>query len=318
LEVSVDASGVNIKTESMQSILTGGIAFETPATAMSAEPSAAGTTFRLFDSQASLAEAQYTIKRPYLLYFDGSVRGLVPGSPVEFRGIKIGSVTDVHLQFDAQMIDARIPVTIELEPQRIEVVGVPASDRSYDLMARLVERGLRAKLQPGNLLTGQLTVALDVFPDSPPAKLVFGGKYPEVPTIPSDIEEITRSLTGLLDKLSALPIDQLADEARSTIQNVNQLIRSPSVQRAVQSLEGIGPILDAARRATEEAAKTLERANATVGSAQDVIGPDSSVRRDLVEALRELRDSARALRLFADYLERHPDAVIRGKSGEGR
>jgi paraquat-inducible protein B len=310
VDVSLSASGFSVKTESVQAILTGGIAFDTPVATADAKPSEPGTAFTLYPSEASLAEAQYTIKRPFLLHFTGSVGGLVPGSPVLFRGIKLGTVTDVTLEFDMRTAAARIPVTIELEPQRIEVIGAPASFRQYEGMERLVERGLRAKLASGNLITGQLVVALDIYPDATPEALRYGGKYPELPTVPSDIEEIQKTATGILDKIAALPLDQTVADLRTTIQNVNKLIASPPVQKAVQSLEGIGPILENARRATENAAQTL-------GSAQGMIAPDSQLRRDLNAVLWEMKDTLRSLRVLSDYLDRHPDALIRGK-GDGR
>ncbi len=310
IEISMSASGVNVKTDSVQAILTGGIAFETPPAGADAKPSEAGATFPLYPSLASLAEAQYTIKRPYLLYFTGAVGGLVAGSPVQFRGIKVGQVTDVSLELDARTGTARIPVTMEIEPQRIQIIGGAADLRPYSGMERLVERGLRAKLASGNILTGQLVIGLDLYPDAAPDAMRYGGRYPEIPTVPSDIEEIRKTASGILDKIAALPIEEVVGDLRAAIKNLNQLIASPAVQKAVQSLEGVAPILDSARRATENAAQTL-------GAAQGMVAPDSQLRRDLNEVLREMKDTLRSLRVLSDYLDRHPEALIRGK-GDGR
>lgn len=321
IDLSVTASGVNVATESVQAILTGGIAFDSPAVAPGTEPSPAGAAFSLYPSYASISEAQYTVKIPYRLYFDGSVRGLASGAPVEFRGIKIGSVSDVRLEYDVTSRAVRIPVTIEIEPQRIDIVDgaqrpVTAGDlgdsrAAYGRMQAMVGNGLRAQLQPGSLVTGQLLVALDFHPEAPAQQLKMAGPYPEIPTIPSDLEKITRSVEGVIGKIAALPLDTIAAELKETVHTVNTLINSPAVTRAVTSLDGVAPLIEGARKTADAAATTLQ-------STSDMIGANSQLRRDMTDLLRELKDAARSLRTLADYLERHPDALIRGKPGDTR
>jgi paraquat-inducible protein B len=318
IDVEVGAEGVRVDTESIQALLSGGIAFDTPATALAAEQSAKGRAFTLYDSYARLDEAQYALKVPYLVYFDASVRGLSPGSPVEFRGIKLGAVTDVRLQFNPETLAARIPVTIEIEPERVSLQEAATDDgaeldalASYRRLAQLVDRGLRAQLQPGNLLTGQLVVALDFHPEAPPADLDRTGIYPAIPTVPSDIEQIARSASSVLEKVASLPIEDLLTELTQTAQSVNALLNAPSVQRAVDALDEVAPLL-------QNATQTLANAEATLGSAGDFVGSDSRFRRDLLDLMRELKDAARSLRVLSDYLERHPEALLRGKSGDVR
>ncbi|MCP5363990.1 MAG: MCE family protein [Hyphomicrobiales bacterium] len=317
VDASVSAQGVQIQTESIQAILTGGIAFETPKHAMGREPSQAGAVFRLFDSKSKIAEAQYTIHIPYLVRFNGSVRGLTVGAPVEFRGIKLGTVTDITLDVDPDTLEVSIPVEIELQPQRLSLSGTntpsvlaDAAD-SYERAAILVERGLRAQLDVGSILTGQLFVALDFFPDAPPAKLKRDGRYPEIPTIPSDIEKFTSSASQILEKIGKLPLEDLLEELRTTVSSVNQSVNSAAVQDAVASLANVKPLIESAR-------VTMDRAAATMTSAEEVVGPNSQVKRDLIELLRELKGTARSLRVLSDYLERHPEALIRGKGGSDR
>jgi paraquat-inducible protein B len=314
VEVTMGADGVRVQTESVQALLSGGITFDTPFAAMHSEPSAKGSTFTLFDSFSDIGEASYTLKVPYLLHFDGSVRGLQRGAPVEFRGIKLGAVTDIRLELNTKAGSVRIPVTMELEPERITQIGSLEGQKPYEFMERLVERGLRAQLKSGNLLTGQLFVALDFYPDSPPAKLERGGKYPEIPTVPTEMEELTRSVTGLLDKFASLPLDEmvksmgsLINETRTTVRSVEGLVTSPDLQQSLKAL-----------RATMEAAQgTMTKAQATLSSADSMIGADSQIRYDLTQLMKELTEAARSIRLLASYLERHPDALIRGKAGGG-
>jgi paraquat-inducible protein B len=203
---------------------------------------------------------------------------------------------------------------MELEPERITQIGSLEGQKPYEFMERLVERGLRAQLKSGNLLTGQLFVALDFYPDSPPAKLERGGKYPEIPTVPTEMEELTRSVTGLLDKFASLPLDEmvksmgsLINETRTTVRSVEGLVTSPDLQQSLKAL-----------RATMEAAQgTMTKAQATLSSADSMIGADSQIRYDLTQLMKELTEAARSIRLLASYLERHPDALIRGKAGGG-
>lgn len=322
IDVSVGADGVKVTTESLQAILTGGIAFDSPAAAPGVEPSPAGTEFTLYNSYSSISEAQYTVKIPYRLHFEGSVRGLSTGAPVEFRGIKIGSVTDVRLEYDLASRAVRIPVTIEIEPQRIDIVdgtqrpvvmGGNLGDRraAYGRMEAMVANGLRAQLASGSLVTGQLVVALDFHPQAAAQQLKMGGLYPEIPTIPSDLEKITRSVEGIIGKIGALPLDAIAAELKETVHTVNALINSPSVARAVTSLEGVAPLIESARKTADAAAATLQ-------STSNMVGADSQLRRDITDLLRELKEAARSLRTLADYLERHPDSLIRGKPGDPR
>ncbi len=303
VDVSVGAEGVNVRTDSLQAILGGGVAFDTPASAMDNPPAPSETVFPLFKSQASTSEALYTEKVPYLMYFDGSVRGLSPGAPVEFRGLKVGTVIDVSLVFDPRAVSVRIPVVVQLEPQRITVIGEAASIPPYIVMDRLVERGLRAQLKPGNLLTGQLVVALDFYRDSPPAEMKRGGRYPELPTVPSDLETITRSVADLLGKIGELPLEPLVADARSAVQAMKDLMQSADLQHSATSLRQTS---DAAKAALVQVATTL----ATVDS---MIGENSRLRYDLGATLSDMRDTARSLRVLTDYLDRHPEALIRGK-----
>lgn len=303
IDLAIGAEGLNVMTDSLQAILTGGIAFDTPRVAMDRPQAAAGTVFPLFKSQASISEAMYTEKVPYLMHFDGSVRGLAAGAPVEFRGLKVGSVEDVSLVFDPDPVTVRVPVIAQLEPQRIAVMGQAEPMPPYEVMDKLVARGLRAQLKPGNLLTGQLVVALDFYPDGPPAELKRGGRYPELPTVPSDLETITRSLTDLFAKIGELPLETLVADARSAVQAMEKLMTSNDFQRSATSL----------RQAADAAKGALVQGEATLAAVEGMVGENSALRYNLAATLSDLRDAARSLRVFTDYLDRHPEALLRGK-----
>jgi paraquat-inducible protein B len=180
-DLTLDASGLKLNTESMVSIMMGGIAFDTPTSLEAGGPAEPDQVFRLYETRNSIFERTYTEKKHYLLHFNESTRGLTVGAPVEFRGIKIGEVVDIIAQFNQETSTPQITVLIETEPQRWEVIGkAPAGteDDSKDSMEILVAKGLRAQLKTGSLLTGQLFIDIDFHPDAPEAQIKYGQQFP--------------------------------------------------------------------------------------------------------------------------------------------
>ena len=322
IEATVGADGVDIQTESVETLLLGGVAFDTPTSAVAAVAEA-DTVFTLHDSLNDVSEARFTEKTPYVVYFDESVRGLEPGATVDFRGIKVGEVTDVSFKYDAAAEAFRIPVTLELEVQRVEIEGqseltAQAELDRYAAMAAFVERGLRAQLQSASLLTGRLLVALDFYPDAAPATLNRSGRYPAIPTIPSNLEALQTTVRGLMAKVNALPLDQLVADLRGTLRGADALLNGPETRAALTELTAAaGNLNDLLGTLNQRAGPLLESADGTLNAAENLIGTESQLRYDLTTLLRESASAARSIRLFADYLERHPEALIRGK-GFGR
>jgi paraquat-inducible protein B len=315
IDVSLTAAGVNVRTESLQAILVGGIAFDTPVSGSASPLAENNATFPLFASYDAIQQAQYTVKVPFVLYFDGSVSGLEPGAPVVSQGIKLGEVTEVHLEIDPATLTARIPVTIALEPQRWVLKGEPASSQEMikQRMAKWVEHGLRGQLQSGNLLTGQRIVALQVFPHASPASLGEENGMLIIPTVPSDIQAVTDKVNAFLDKLDKAPVAELVAELRDTVQQADRLLASSSVKQGVEGLREVKPLLESLKSTSEAARVTLDRAGTTMQSAGEAVGPDSALRYDLARLLREMTTTARSLRTLADFLEKNPNALILGK-----
>ncbi|HSA82100.1 MAG TPA: MlaD family protein, partial [Geminicoccaceae bacterium] len=314
IDVSVGAEGVNVAVESLQALLAGGIAFDTPTIGRAGEPAAADTVFPLFESFRAVTESRYTEKVPYLVHFDGSVRGLRAGAPVEFRGMRIGSVVDVRLEIDPGQDAVRIPVTIGIEPQRIDVVG--GRGEPHVMMAALVERGLRAQLKSGNLITGDLLVDLDFHPESPPAQLDTSGELPEIPSVPTQLEVLTASVTQVLNEFEALPLPELIADLRQTLQSIEQLASSPDIKGGIAGLnESANRLQELLGTLDQRLGPLLARADATLASTQTMVGENSQLRYDVSDLVRELTSAARSIRVFADYLERHPEALLRGKAG---
>jgi len=325
IHASLSAEGMELQVESLQALALGGVAFDTPSEIDAGTPSAAGTQFRLHDTEEAVEEAAFTQKFRWILYFDGSVRGLTEGAPVEFKGIKIGNVVDVNLEMDRSITGYRIPVLVDIEPERVSVVGegtvgrTISRDAHVKTMQAFVDAGLRARLKTGSLLTGQLLVDLDFHPDENP---VFrgDGNYPEIPTIPSSIEEISRSVTALLDKIQSLPLDELTASLTNTVKSVESLVGSDEVKGALRSIERTLATLDRVmanvdKELTPEAHAALSEAHQTMKTVRESIASGSPLRYDLETTLQELAAAARSIRLLAEYLESNPNALIYGKGG---
>jgi paraquat-inducible protein B len=327
LQLSASASGFQVNTESLEALLAGGIVFDTMDKSSSDQASADGTAFKLYEDATSAQNDPYGPRLSYILQFPGSVRGLEVGAPVELEGIRVGRVSDIRLGGLDGAGPLRTPVTVEIEPERL---GVPAETRSEDLQGvtdhmldAMIEHGLRAQLRTGNLLTGQRLVSLDFVPDVHTASLVRGGVNPELPTVPStNLDTLTESANQLLAKLAALPLPEFIDELRGTVRSVNQLVTSPEMARSLRSLDRalantdrltreadaqLGPLLRSLR-------ESAGHADAVLASAGDMMTAGA----DIPKAVRELGNAARSLRVLSDYLEQHPEALLRGKAGATR
>lgn len=322
LDVSLDAEGVQVNTESLTSLLIGGVGFDTPPDLGKGGVAEEGERFFLYENHEAIYEKSYAEKEYYLLYFAGSVRGLTVGAPVEFRGIKVGEVADIKLEFDAAELDFRVPVLIEIELERIEVVGGDRQTLPEKGIDVLVDKGLRAQLRSGNLFTGQLYVDFDLYPEARQAQVAQQGKYQVVPTIPTPLDEITGSLTKLLARIEALPIEQIGQDLSDAVQGAQQLIASDELRNAINVLNETlqqTQTLVANLNATAAPAirATLAQVQETLSAADTLLQDDAPLQLDLRRVLRELSQAARSIRTLADYLERHPEALIRGK-GVGR
>lgn len=331
VRASAGADGFDIEIGSLQALLAGGIAFETLPGAPGA-PAAAQASFPLYGSERSAIEARYTLKVPYLVYFDGSVRGLDVGAPVEFRGLRIGSVAEVRLDFDPASDRIRIPVMLEIEPQRLlgDIAPAQMEREKHQHMAQLVRRGLRAQLKSGSLLTGELVIDLVLLPQAPAAELDTSGPVPVLPSVPNTLDELQASVSRILDTIAKLPLDQLVTSLAGTATKVEDLVGSPGVQDAVEALgpalvqlqstlgkvdQDASPLLASLKHAADTAVVTLRDTQTTMSSIRGTIGPQSTMAGDVEDLLQELTRAAQSIRSFANYLDRHPEALIRGRLG---
>jgi paraquat-inducible protein B len=320
----VSADGIEVSTESVAAILAGGIAFDSPDDLQEPEPVDDGHRFRLYPNRETATGPISYRKERMLLYFEGSLRGLSIGAPVEIRGIKIGKVIDFKIIGDFTAHKILLPVLIEYEPQRI---GVIRGEQAVGLEARLeqystlVDLGLRAQLKTGSILTGQLFVDFDFHPGAEPAEVAVEDGVLVLPTIPSELQELRADVTTVLKRLQAIPVEEIANNLKDTLAGTKQIANSPELKQSLARLnqtlahtEEITARLNT--EAVPELKATLTEARRSLALAQqNVLRQDSAVYHELTRALEELSAAARSIRIMADYLERHPDALLKGKRG---
>jgi paraquat-inducible protein B len=294
IDLSLNTTGFRLETESLVSMLIGGIAFDQP-TGSAADLANTETVFPLYASHEDAEKQHFARTVTWQLDFDQSVRGLNVGAPVEFRGIQIGQVTNVRLYLDEASGEFKIPVLVEIDPERFRGRDAPEAE-SKAFIDRLVASGLRAQLKSGSLLTGQLFVSLDIFENAKPAQVVWNAPIPEFPTMPTPLEEITNNLTRLVERLGKIPVEQIGADLSASLK---------ALRVTLQQSEGVAPALK----------DTLAKTQTVLESANGLIGPDSTVNTELRRALLELSEAARALGLAADQFQTQPNSLIFGKKG---
>jgi paraquat-inducible protein B len=297
IDLSAGADGFKVRTGPLISLLSGGIAFRIDARDSIKDIQAENTLFQLYETYQQSTQVVYKNTLRYVMYFTSSVRGLTESAPVQLRGIPIGSVTDISLELDKKTAEIRVPVTVELEPDRIRQINNQANVSDKDIMAQLIKKGLRAQLQTGSLLTGQLLVDLDFHPKSKFVPTVNDSVYPEFPTITSSLDQFTHSAQIIMDKMAKLPLEKLSAE----------------IEQTLGSLQGASK---AATSMLNNAQSTLNSTNQTMQSAQQVLKslePGSPTHYELDKLLQELTKAANSIKQLTDYLEQHPESLLRGK-----
>ena len=315
-----------------------------------------------------------TKRTPYVMYFEGSVRGLNVGAPLVFRGVKIGAVTDILLVANTDDLSFQIPVFAEVERRHFTLTGEGAYDLSpKDQLVLLVARGLRAQLIKQSMVTGQLIVELDFHRDKP-AKLVAGdSEYLQIPTISSGMDDLVKqiekapiedilnhvlsSVDGISKVVNSKEVKESLSSLEQTLKNLNKLVQNidsridPLVATVEETVKDYGKlarnvdrqvkpvisgIVETERHANklvrnvdaqvsrlgssiEEAAKSaaaaLVETKETLNTIKGLTGEDSQMIYQITTTLKELSAAARSIRVWADYLERHPEALLRGKGG---
>lgn len=321
LSLDMGPSGLHLEFRSLLSAVSGGIAFETPPSAAKDKPSTESKVFELYASEAE-AEADFFERVACVTYLESSLSGLAVGAPVLLRGVKMGVVTGERLVFDeAGRLVAR--VTFDMQPTR----ALEDSSRSaHDLTAFILSHGLHVEVSSTNFVTGQKVLALEYAGDATELRTEDGAFV-----VPGQggggLNDMTSSLGAIAAKLNQIPFADIGNNVDRTLRSINEVVSGPKLQSALSELSltlqevrklahdtnaGMGPVLARLPQLAEQMQQAAQNLNLALGEAG--YGQSSDFQRDISELVTQARDAARSIRLFVAYLERHPEALVRGRS----
>ena len=302
-----------------------------------------------------LGSGKFLKDRPkYVTYFQGSVKGLSVGSPVVFRGVKVGTVTEIKMRFDPKAFEMQIPVYVELGEGNLEIVGADESLRGQIIEGHtqdLIKRGFRARLATQSFVTGQLMIALDFHPDTPVNLVGADPTYTEIPSIPTTLEE-------LQNKLEALPLEETFNKLQNVADGIDKLVNSPEITRIIGSAaqgiddatklihevkQQVKPLASDMSEAAKEMAKlaaetrknleevahsfgktsdeaglAFNRAEVVLNNIENMTEESSPLNHTLTKTLKELEMTVLSLRVLFENLDQQPQSVFFGKKATGR
>jgi len=324
IDLSIDASGLTLGTESVTSILVGGVAFANPSDAASAPPAPSGQRFELFATRkAALAPPDGPPLRVRMI-FEQTQRGLVAGAPVDMLGVEVGTVRSVALLHVPKSGVFPVEVIADIYPLRLgsvrrQFVVPPGTAEKADVLflKRGVDSGLRAQVRTGNLLTGQLYVALDFIPKAPKATLLLrADQAPTIPTVRGALSDLQPQLADIVARLGKVKFDEIGSGLQDTLRSAGAA--GNGLQETLASTNAaIRQLAPEAQRALVDVQKTLTSAQGTLAAMdRNVLAGDAAVQRNFNQALAEMQRAAAALRVLADYLQLHPESLLRGKPAD--
>ena len=307
IDLTVNASGLTLSTQTLASVLAGGLAFELPPGVVKGPIAPENTVFTLYNDRRTALAPPDGVPVTVRMIFDSTVRGLAEGAAIDLLGIDIGKVRSVTLQYDGQRKRFPVEVIADIYPLRLGSVRTAllrdaGGGDDADVLRRLIANGLRAQLRTGNLLTGQLYVALEFLPGPTRPVAAAGAGVVAMPTAPGTLSEIQPQIAEIVQKVSKIPFDAIGRDLQATLSRTSA---------------AIGQLTPEAQKALAEVQRTLTRAQASLeGLDRNVTDPNASVQRNLEETLLELQRTSRSLRVLADYLQQHPESILRGKPAD--
>ncbi|MDQ8201764.1 intermembrane transport protein PqiB [Pelagicoccus sp. SDUM812003] len=309
--ISIDANtnGFSVSADSLESILSGGVAFDLPEGLEPGEQPRENQRFRLYRSYEEINRYPYKHYVEYLFLFNDSVRGLNNGAPVEYRGIPIGHVVDVsfgYLDSEDLFSDEQIPVPAlaRIYPGYIELSDSPESvERVSALIEQQAERGLKASLQHGNLLTGSLFVEMDFYPNEEPQSIRRQGGHTVFPTRSVGLKQIQRKVTDILTTIESLPLEDLSENIGGAALHASEMM-----QHAKEMLSKLETLLDA--ESVRDLPGQLDASLEAVQAAMEGLGPQSPFHQKLDRLIQNLNTSTNDLRRLLIKLENRPSELI--------
>jgi paraquat-inducible protein B len=311
LNMSLGADGIEVAMESLESLITGGVAFGLPKGVAAGEGVSAGQRFMLHGSERQASKQRNYESTRYVLYFNDSVRGLSVGAPVEFSGIRLGEVLSIDAEYDTTTLDFRIPVTIEIERGRFQPKGEGKAIEKVDaaVISTLIDKGLRATLKSSSLLTGSQFVDLVFLPDA--EKIATSGDdktpYAVIPTVSSGLNLLQQRITSVVARIDKLPIESIGENLDKSMGELNQALKHLN-----SVLEPFGKRAEPISSLVE---RTLKRTSQAMSSADRSLRPNSQLQGQLLKTLDDFSGASKAIRDLARFLERNPQSILLGKPG---
>jgi paraquat-inducible protein B len=322
VDVTAGANGVEIRTESIVSVLVGGVGFDVPDFLPPGDPAAANAEFPLYESRSLAMTVPDAVERHFVLYFNESLRGLVVGAPVTLFGLTVGRVAEVGLSYDPSTLNLRPRVLVTFYPERLSLnltakeradaatdIGSMSAQNRVRVLHHLVEdRGLRAQLQTGSLITGDLFVAFEYVPNAPKPNVDWTREPLELPVSSGGLASLEAKLNSILAKIDAMPLAEMGTGVKNVLGTLNQTLKQADALFSRVDTELL-----------PEGTKTIAALHKAIADAdQALLGKDSPTAQDLHDMMQELTDTMRSVRIFVNYLQQHPSILIRGKKEEKR
>jgi paraquat-inducible protein B len=308
VDVSLGADGLKLNTQSLATVLAGGVAFQDPlGPHQNVETATENEAYTLFDTQANAMAPPDGEPHYIRMRFDQPLRGLAVNAPVEFLGINIGNVVSIRMDYDEKTGNFPIYVGAVVYPDRLgaaheklmaQAKSQGDNDDMSHMMGTLVAHGLRAQAKVGNLLTGQLFISLDFLKNAPKAAYDPNARPLEIPTAPGNFDKLQEQLVDIVGKIQKIPFDSIGNNLNQTLASLNKTLNQVNNQVLPQFQD------------------TLKGANQTLGTANNALSSDSPLQQNLTSTLQELQRMARSLRSLTDYLGTHPSSLIRGRSAD--
>ena len=304
IDLAITAAGLKLNTESLTTVLAGGVAFQSVDGTKTQPPADEGARFELYRDMSTAMKPPDGPELEVRMHFNETLRGLAVGSSVDFRGITIGNVKSINLDYEPATQTFPADVIATIYPQRLGRINerfLEAGEGRVNfvgVLASLIDHGFRAQVRTGNLLTQQLYVAIDAIPNAKPVKFDTSTRPLEIPTAPGSFDALQKQLTDIVGKLDKVPFEEIGNELRDALHSTRLLLGKLDSEIAPQ------------------ARAVLEQAERSLKSLDHSLAEDSPLQRSAGQTFDQVARAAQSLRALADYLGRHPEALIRGKRGE--
>ncbi len=319
VNLQIGSNGVTASLESISSLISGGVSFETPFELDTKSPSTDRKVFILHSNRQKAVAKPFEKKAFFVMYFDGSLRGLNKEATVEFRGIKVGKVVDIDLSLEQDTYEVKAPILVELHPETLsKFAQIKAPEK---LIEEWINKGLRAQLKTASLITGQLYIDLSFQKSPDPFLISYTDNIPIFPTIPATFDRLTQSATDALENFSKIPLLEISKELREAAKRLNKFLEPGNKNSAFANLDSVlrnvESLTDTLNKSMPVLSKKIEssigKLDNTLSDTQSLISKDSQMIYDIQELIRSLSGAARSFESLTNYLERNPSALLYGK-----